>query len=394
VRYDVHPSLRASRPRQAIVGGAIFLLIVLVVIWASTRGEPGAATPTLATTTCLPFTEPTNLAQLNEVVGGYRANPGFRGGDVGASTRLQDGRELYVFGDTLRAPGYPGGRFVRNSMLVFSSGCAGLVESPDHGAIIPDRPDGVGYWPMSIAAVNRGSYDLVGVMAQRVKTTGPTESDFENLGPSIALFRVDRGATPQLLHVVDLEPDDPSRQRPTWGAAGAMHGGWLYLYGTSNPEKPLVFGWSLSVARMRIDDVTDMSRWQFWDGHAWQKDASKAATLIPAVGGVSQTLSVVEQHGTWYAISKRDDFLGSDLVVWSSPTPEGPFTAGPALAHIPSSADGTTLRYMPLAHPDLLPKDGTMVVSVSRNSDSLALIDQDPTRYRPYFLRIRLRPSP
>src|SRR3546814_6926392 len=92
-----------------------------------------------------------------------------------------------------------------------------------------------------------------------------------------------------------------------------------------------------------------------------------AQELIPARGGVSQTLSVFEQDGTWYALSKRDEFLGTDLTVWTASSPTGPFTAHGALAQMPSDTVKGDLRYMPLAHPGLLPQDGTMVVSYSRN---------------------------
>ncbi len=384
---SAHPLVRRHPGWTAGVLGVVVALVA-VLVWQPWDDDAPRA---LNTTTCQPFDVPTTIQGLNDVSEGYRSQEGFRGGDVGASATLQDGRALYVFGDTLRGPDYPGDRFVRNSMLVFGPGCAGLVEHPDHGALIPDRDDGVGYWPMSVAVVPRDGYDLVGVMAQRVRGTGAaTSQEFENLGPSVAVFRVDRGRTPQLQALKDLTPDEPSRTVPTWGAASAFADGWVYLYGTANPEQPMVFGWSLSVARTRLEDITDPDRWQYWDGRRWQGDEDDAAELVDAVGGVSQTLSVFESGGTWYALSKRDDFLGKDLVVWTAPTPHGPFTAQEPLASIPSEPDGSLLRYMPLAHPDLLPEKGTMVVSVSQNTTETALVDQDPTLYRPRFLRVTL----
>src|SRR3546814_3810075 len=112
----------------------------------------------------------------------------------------------------------------------------------------------------------------------------------------------------------------------------------------------MVFGFSLSVARVRPDDILDRSRWRFWDGKAWVRSQIAAQELIPARGGVSQTLSVFEQDGTWYALSKRDEFLGTDLTVWTASSPTGPFTAHGALAQMPSDTVKGDLRYMPLAH--------------------------------------------
>jgi hypothetical protein len=45
---------------------------------------------------------------------------------------------------------------------------------------------------------------------------------------------------------------------------------------------------------------------------------------------------------------------------------------------------------MPLAHPDLLPERGSVVVSYSQNDTDLAEVARDPFVYRPRFLLIPL----
>ncbi len=366
----------------------------LAVVALVPARSPSAAVPDLATETdCLSLPgQPRDVDDLNRFVDTVRGGGEFQGADVGADVTLQDGRRLWVFGDTLRSASFDGRRFVRNSMLVFDDRCANVVLPADHDALIPDRDDGVGYWPMSIARVERAGYDLVGVTVQRV-TGADRPGDaaaFTNLGPAVAVFVVRPGEPPQLLTVRDVGPDDEDPSRPTWGAATAVADGWVYLYGTATPGTDLVFGFSLRVARVRPDDLLDPGAWRYWDGARWSRDADGAAELIPAEGGVSQTLSVFEQDGTWYAVSKRDEFLGSDLVVWSAPSPTGPFTASAPKASIPSDVESGRLRYMPLAHPDLLPRKGTVVVSYSRNDTDLAAVDENPFLYRPRFLRIRL----
>ena len=178
--------------------------------------------------------------------------------------------------------------------------------------------------------------------------------------------------------------------RPTWGAATALHDGWLLLYGTARPGIPGVFGFSLQVARVRPDDLLDLSAWQYWDGADWADEPVAPATLVPALGGVSQTLSVFEQDGTWYALSKRDEFLGDKVTVWSAPEPWGPFDGGRTVAWLPSDAVTGALRYMPLAHPDLFPEPGTVVISYSRNRTDLGEVLEDPLLYRPRFIRVSL----
>ena len=314
---------------------------VAVVLVAATLLAPAGAkvvsaepVPGASRTSCVATPEVTNLKQLNAFAGKLRGGEAFQGADVGADVLLQDGRRLWVFGDTLRAADFPGQRFVRNSMLVLGEGCAQTVVPADDGALIPDRGDGVGYWPMSIARVQRPGYDLVGVAAQRVRTTNEPDGAFafESLGSSMAVFVVLRGGTPQLVAQQDVGPDDKDTARPQWGAAAAVHGGWVYLYGTARPQEQGVFGFSLRVARARPDHILERTSWQFWDGSRWQAKADQAKELIAADQGVSQTLSVFPRNGRWYAVSKRDEFLGTSS--WCGRHPRRPVrsTAAPRWA--------------------------------------------------------------
>lgn len=380
---DLHPSLRAHPFRATVV--AVAMTGVLVV----TPAVPAFTTTDLdppVTATCRTASIPTNVEELNERIKTVSDVEGFVAGDVGASTRLADGRALFVFGDTVRRPDYASRTMVRNSMLVMDRTCVGLVQRRDRNALIPNRADGVGYWPMSIAAVDLGR-DLVGVMAQRVRQTGDDQFSFQNLGPSLAIFQAERGRAPVLQRVVDLGKDDADTARPVWGAAATVVGDHVYLYGTSR-STDAGYGWAVSVARSKLVGVSDQSNWRYWDGERWQRDAGRAAKLIDQEEGVSQTFSVFHQGKRWYALSKRSDFVGTDLVVWTAPGPTGPFTATDPVAKIPST--GSVLRYMPLAHPGLFPKKGTMVVSVSRNTTKTDEIQSDPSLYRPEFMRIDL----
>ena len=371
----------------------VSLLTFTAVAAVPARSTSHAPVPIEATETeCLEHEPIESVDDLNDLVDSLRSDDQFMGADVGASVTLSDGRRLWVFGDTLRSATYNGQRFVRNSMLVFDEDCASVVLPASHGALIPDRSDGVGYWPMSIAMVPREGYDLVGVSANRVRSDGvPGDAfAFTNLGPAMAVFVVAGGRSPQLLTVMDIGKDSPDTSRPAWGAASVVTDDWVYLYGTAHPGTDLVFGFSLHVARMHPDDLLDVTTWRYWDGSAWVKDPKRSVALIPADQGVSQTLSVFEQDGRWYAVSKRDEYLGSELVIWSSPGPTGPFVAGPPVASIPSDVAKGRLRYMPLAHPDLLPEAGTVVVSYSRNNSDVTKIEANPFLYRPRFLRVDL----
>lgn len=375
-----------------VVPVAVSLLLAVAVLPRNVVASPAATVSPATESRCLATGAIDDVGDLNRVAGRLRGSPDFRGGDVGASALLQDGRRVMVFGDTLRRVGGER-RFVRNSMLVFEEGCLRAIRPADEGALIPARSRGdaaVGYWPMGVQTVEREGYDLLVVTAQRVRATGDGAFDFENLGPAVAVFVVPRGGTPQLIGISDVGEDSADTTLPAWGAATAVDDGWLLLYGTARPDQPGVFGFALHVARVRPDDLLDLTAWEYWDGADWVDEPVAPATLVPAVGGVSQTLSVFEQDGTWYALSKRDEFLGDEIAVWSAPEPWGPYDAGREVISLPSDAVTGELRYMPLAHPDLFPVPGTVVVSYSRNRTDVGEVLEDPLLYRPRFIRVTL----
>lgn len=369
------------------------LVMVLAVSWVPDGVARAGELPSVASqTSCIQRRAPApqSVGQLNRQIATLQGSPAFQGADVGADVQLQDGRFLLVFGDTVRSASYDGPSFVRNSMMLWDPACVSVVLPQSKGALIPDRRDGVGYWPMSSAVAHQPGYDLVLVSTQRVRTTGGGSFDFANLGPALAVFVVAEGETPQLVATQDLGPDDDDPSRPAWGAALTYDDGWLYAYGTANPGKTGVFGFSLRVARVRPLDVLDASAWRYWDGHRWQRRAARAAEVLPAEGGVSQTLSVFSQHGRWYALSKRDGDLGDQLVFWTAPGPTGPFTPTAPVATLASDPTTGAVTYMPLAHPLIFPEAGTMVASYSRNNTDVEKIKADPRLYRPTFLRVPL----
>ncbi|HEY3016846.1 MAG TPA: hypothetical protein VGJ41_17155, partial [Nocardioides sp.] len=227
-----------SRPTWRLVVLLLVGVVAAGVVWAAwgpvhrlIDPEPAAE----ASLDCMPVPPLDTVAEANRLIRTYRSQPGFVGGDVGADLTLSDGRRMWVFGDTLRDQTFDGPQIVRNSMLIFEDDCAGVVLPADGGALIPDRVDGVGYWPMSLGKVARNDADLVGVGVQRVRATGAGTLSFQILGPGIAVFRVLPGETPELLAVHDLGPDTVDRTRPMWGAAAAVVGDLVYLYGTAHP---------------------------------------------------------------------------------------------------------------------------------------------------------------
>ena len=344
-------------------------------------------------TDCRPVSAYANVEAMDADFAHAPTIAGLAGGDIAADVELRSGDRLLAFGDSIIASPESPTSLVRNSLLRLAGDRACLTLGPRGSAFVPDRDADVGYWPMSLMRVSPdvGSEEKVVAFAQRVRDRYAVEERFVTLGPSLAEIVIDSDGMAHVVRVIDIGDDNPSRERIGWGAA-SWRGpdGYAYIYGTAHPDHGVAFGWSLHLARVPIAQVFDTGSWEYWDGHAWSRDEGSAAALISAVGGVSQTLSVFAEGDTWYAVSKRDDYLGSDVVIWRAPRPTGPFDAGTTVAQRPSDLAAGTLAYAALAHPTLFPEPGTIVVSVSRNTTDADAIVADPTLYRPEFFRVPL----
>lgn len=331
---------------------------------------------------------PTSAEGADDLLQGMDDLPTAEGGDHGGSIALADGRRMFVFGDTIRASGISP-FLVRNSVLVADGGCLQALEVDDEGPAIPDRGD-LGYWPMSMRAVEVPGGTTVQVVTAGVRRTGL--GAYETVGSNLATFEVPTGRMPRLTSHRQLGTSTNDPRVPTWGAALWESGGWVYVYGTTSNRDKSTFGWSLRVARTRPEDLADTTSWEYWGGSAWAKGEPAAArrpeaALIPADGGVSHVLSVIERDGSWYAVSKVGDYVGDTLAVWKAPSPTGPFVKH-EVRDLSNSAE--IRRYTPLAHPDLETSSGRLLVSWSESPTATGPYYTTPSLYRPRFAEIDL----
>lgn len=379
---------RASAWGRRLLALGVVALLAGGLLRSTAVERPSSVRPSVREPACVAIGPLDSVRALNRFM---RSSPGtadFLGGDVGVDVALPGRGRLWFFADTLRVGADERPDLVRNSALLFSPGCLQVLHGAHGSSLIPERTDGVGYWPMSALWADVEGEGRLYVLAQRVRTVSSGPFGFAVLGPAIARFSLSASGVPRLDAVTELGADRRDPQDPAWGAAAALTRRWAYLYGTSTRPLPGIHGFALRVARTRVDDLEAQSHWRYWDGSTWDEDPERATPLISEVGGVSHTLSVFRLGGRWWAFSKRDEFLGTDLALWSAPSPRGPFSDPEVVGHL--ACDERELRYMPLAHPDLLPRPGTVVISWSRNNPDLAAVCDDPSLYRPHFARVRL----
>lgn len=333
-------------------------------------------------------------AQLNQAM--TRIDfPQWQSADLGATARLSDGRIFWAWGDTGREKGFDP-QLVDNSVLISSGACFSQVLTEDGGELFPRGPDGLTLWPMSVVrleptpADGPGVTDVVVVYQSRIQR-GDRQWDFLFRGTTAAVLHVGEDGVPRVHRSVQMTPDSVDYDQINWGAAAVPDGEWMYLYGTRYTAEAYVTGRELYVSRVPLSDPADATAQQFWDGGRWQADATRAAPIIGAVNGTSQTLSVENIGGRWVIVSKKGGDLADFITMWTSDSPTGPFegTATDVVSS-PAGHDTGDLQYTPLAHPDIRTRSGALLVSVSRNTDDIDLLFERPELGRVLFHEVPL----
>lgn len=287
--------------------------------------------------------------------------------DGGISVLLGDGRVAWFFGDTLSQSLNGKTNMTGNSMAISSGSCFATVQVQGDTVALPNRPGSLGVtptitWPTSVAITRHSSWDDVKVIGVRVHRNGGFWG-FTLLGSTLTEFAVPHGGAPVRLQNYSLTEDDDSAEHITWGAAALQSGTTIYLYGTARIGGD--FGRQLYVAKTDFAGLGDQSGWIYWNGSGWG-GLDQIAPSLKASSGVSQTVSVFAHGGNYYLVSKVGGDFGTQVGLWKSASPMGPWAVTKTLNR-PYSLGNGSMQYLPLAHPELSPP-GQLTISMSRNS--------------------------
>ena len=370
-------------------------LAVLGALLVSLAPRPAAAAvpaldrPTTAPRRC-PVPAPVTAAGFQALFDA-KHDDSWSGGDQAASFPLPDGRVLWLFGDTVLGRQTPTGRYapgarmVHNSFLLQDRGCLQAVRGPHGSAPIPDAANGDYFWPLA-ATTDRGR--LV-VTVARIRRTGRTAMDFAGVGTEAAVFTLPRFGTPRLLRMARLPSTGTPEEQPHYGHALVASGGFTYVYASRKVRGRLVFGTSVSVARVPSGRLLDLRAWRYWDGRSWRAEASSAASIVTAEGeGWSTSFSVIRRaDGAFQYVTKGNGFLGSAVLTGLSRTPQGAFSRVVAASY-PSFRRPHEVLYNPLAHPEQRLRGGGLLVTICRNSTAFSLRSSRADLYKPQFFSI------
>lgn len=263
--------------------------------------------------------------------------------------------------------------FPNSSAVLWTNG--GLELTSGTGNFVPNDGNGTWHWSGPMVVDNDGQ---LYVFASKQGPGTPWTDE----GHSLHRYSWTSGLAAPVWQgkVADLDP------AIGWGAAVVRQGSYIYIYGSYHEEG--WFGNRLYLARCPLGDLDQdpATAWEFWgsaSGGSWISgsgnltDISSLQTVLGENPGVENSLSVAYDNGRYHLCSKAGGVFGSDVTIWSSTAPQGPFDDPRVVASAPyGQPDPEDQTYITLAHYGL-PRlaNGQVMVSVSRNRSDATLDD-------------------
>jgi hypothetical protein len=374
---------------------------------AVTRPDGAAANETGGTAKC--------VGSGNSVADAYNAAFGspmgfWQAGDVAQWYPLPDGRTLWILNDSYINRKNPNGSLnadsvlVRNIAVMQSGNCfepiAGIKkDEPPNPALPPPPPvdplapppdpvpesffaalekkDGLWWW------AHGGAVDgeFIRIFFTQMRQVGPVGWAI-NFVPQYTRVVTYRWRTMEF-----VSTDAPANQGvdPVYGFSIASDSEWTYLFGANTDLRFAHAGKDNYVARVRKGRVFDNPT--YWDGRDWVSNAA-AAVSISTAGTWAHRLRVMFDDDRWVAVSKEDEFFGSNLLVWEAPRAQGPWAVTQRLPISSRSKTGNGVTYEANAFPRFV--RGKLIVNWSNNDYNYDPVRANPGIYRPTFAEVAL----
>jgi hypothetical protein len=343
--------------------------------------QGGDCQPTTTTPSASPDAPLTSLI-ANE------SGPGWIGGDATYSTALPNGKEAFVFSDTLVGTAQTNGAanvtaFIHNSELVgtmssLAGDFGGTASSPQ--TLIPDTSAPGDQWQVAATYVENGSQL---VFVNEFAPVAGSDLDRFTGQSGIAVLSIPASGVPTYSSVTDVQADANTQ----WGKAVMQGGGYTYVYGSDlNTARNAFYG--MKVARVPQGDSLDTNDWTYWNGTQWVSGETNAVPdeTVTVLTGVTP-----QPGGNGYMAVSIPGWAGADTSVELSYScsPEGPWSAPAPLYAIPQvSQFANEVAYIPTFHPELSGSGGMVISYNIDNTGDLPALEQDVHEYQPQFLQL------
>ncbi|MGB3734110.1 MAG: hypothetical protein WA964_04080 [Ilumatobacter sp.] len=280
----------------------------------------------IADTLCLPDLSVRSLSTMFDTEPG-----GIIGADYPRTLALPNGNVLWTFQDArIRTP--TGARYVHNIGIMQVGTCFSILvggsSSSPRAWLFPDQtaPEFRWFWPLD---AEMGADGQVYVFSVEMNERGDRY-----------LARAEPGGT----FVARVNPDNWNVE---WYGTPANAGNdlygwsiesddeWTYLFAHCHRQ----FGFDpffgndahdrsctdrVTVGRVPLGALFEAPT--YWTGSSWNPDRSRAKPVIPRSDRFSNPTQVIQKNGRWLAVTKVDDWWGTEILIESAVHPTGPYT--------------------------------------------------------------------
>jgi hypothetical protein len=146
----------------------------------------------------------------------------------------------------------------------------------------------------------------------------------------------------------------------------------------------------LLMARTVSERLEDFGSWEYRSNTGWSRRSDAAVRLCDHVGA-ELSVSWKPFLGSYLMVTTENG-LSSRIVGRAAPRPWGPWSNAVTLCRASESARDPALAcYAGKEHPELAAHDDEIILSYVCNAEPRR-VEDDPTLYRPRFVRVRLAP--
>jgi hypothetical protein len=342
---------------------------------------------------CAPNSRPTvTVDRPLQKLFSHQFGPGWVAGDAAYSTALPDGREAFVFSDTVIGRARPNGSasitgLAPNSELVgtlahLTSHYGGTFRSPE--PLIPDSRGHGHQWQVASTYVEKGKQlvfvnEFVPHVAPFGRFTGRS---------AIAVLSLSPEGTPTFHSTTRLA----GGLLDQWGNAVLRGASYTYVYGTVSDTATGTF-YGMKVARVPRGRSLRLHAWRYWNGSSWVAGEAHAATIH--TGNELTGVMAAKGHAGYEAVSIPGLLADRTVDLSYSCSPQGPWSRPTAVYSIPQVRHlRAEIAYIPTFHPELSGNSGIVVSFNLDTLDGLSPLKRDIHAYQPQFLRLVNAPSP
>jgi hypothetical protein len=344
------------------------------------------------------------FAYADECTPSFPLKEGWQGGDAAYSIPLADGRQVWIFGDTLygneRVVNGQEPRMVHNSIGI--SSCRGgkwqidyLIKRDSAGAprdFFETANKATWYWPL--AGFRHGNELFVTLLCLRATPASDSPEaalGFETCGADMArITGLNRDSQNWHVAVLPLVPDGVHAYP---SAAAVVEGKYAYIFTLyEKGSRPAILTRiPLSGLRSPAKNLSYLAK----DG-SWQPGL-KPENALPVMERGSSELSVSYHAGRkkWLAVLNEPGWFSDKIILRSSKTLTGPWSEGKTIYTIPDvqknapAFDPDTFCYAAKEHPEFRQADSILFTYVC-NSMKPAKLATNPSIYFPKVVRVRL----